>query len=615
MDTRLSSRNRRPILRPMQRALPHILVDRRGTLLVLCCLFLLMALIAFGQALWQGFAPVDDDLLVTHNLAAYGPTIDHLRRAFTTFDPELYIPLTFVSYQIDYLIGGLTPFVFHLTNILLHTGNGLLVAWLLFLLTKRKTLSMIAALLFVVHPLNTETVVWIAARKDLLSTFFALLSIIAYIRHREGTRQVYALSVVFLLLALLSKVSTAIVPALLLLYDVLWERRRWSTRLLLEKAPHLLLSGFFVAVAVMGKERILSNHNPWETILMAGKSTAFYLQKLLIPIGLGVFHPYRGEISLLLPGFFIPMAVAVALVTCAIVCAKKYPWVTFGIAFFLITIAPTFINFHKGGEIYFASDRYPYMGMAGMLVLLVKGVDMVMRRIRGPWSHERPWMIGGAAVIALFCILSFVQTRIWNSAETLFSRTLALYPQSIAARAALAGMARRTGHEERAIKILREGLQSGESLRLRLELGNVYAKVGRVDDAVEQFSRAAALEPENPEPVFSLGVLDEHFGKIDEAMAKYRRAVELDPSYVAARNRVARLLLEQQKYAEAETELRAALRWNPNAEGVLYNLSLALDGQGRRAEALPYLEDAHALLPDSREIAVALQEHVREQQP
>ncbi|MBI2636040.1 tetratricopeptide repeat protein [Candidatus Peregrinibacteria bacterium] len=547
-------------------------------------------------------------------------TAGNLKTVFTSYDPELYIPLTFVSYQINYMMAGLSPWIYHLTNILLHAGNALLVMWIALLLARMKCVAellvpaIFAGMLFAAHPLNTEAVAWLAGRKDLLSAMFFLSAWIGYIGYRRmagaarGSAAYWA-SVILFLFGLLSKVIALTLPAVLLLTDILIERRKWSWKILIDKIPYAALSGVFTLVAVLGKERIIAHHSITETALMAARSTAFYLQKFLMPVHLGVFYPYRGEINILLPAFLLPAVIIIALIACAAFClTRRMQWMTFGVAFFLTTLAPTFINFHKGSEMYFASDRYPYLPMVGLVFLLMMAATQDVAVLR---LYNRFWMwVPGVGVIAVLTTLSFFQTKIWDSPAALFGNTLKLYPESVAARDSLAAMDRQTGRYERAIKLLRDGLAYGDNLQLRMGLGTVYAKIGRVEDAADQFLQALKLEPGNPEPLVALGVLDEHNGKISDAMEKYRRAVEIDPSYVSARNKLGSLLLETGKTAEAEEQFRAALEWNPNTEGVLFNLSLILDSQRQTGEALELLERAYALSADDPRIMSALAEHL-----
>lgn len=571
-----------------------------------------LAFIAFGRTLTQDFAPVDDDLLVTRNLAAQGITGENLRTVFTTFDPELYIPLTFVSFQINYMLAGLSPWMYHLTNILLHALNACLVAWLLSIVTKHKNLSVFAGMLFAVHPLHTEAVAWVAGRKDLLFTAFFLGSFIVYLKAKRLPS--YLGSLTLHLLGLLAKVMAATLPAIFLLTD--WfHHGKIRKQSLLKSLPFFALSFTLIAVAVFGKERILSNHTHVETILMAIKSTVFYLWKFFLPTGLTMFYPYHGEILISEPAFFLPTLTLSLTLTLAIWSLKLTRTVAYGLAFFLITLAPTFINFHKGGEMYFASDRYPYLPSVGLLFLIVMGLARLPRVTERFVPRVTESALRGVAAIPIIIltILSIRQTTFWDSSSSMFERTLLLYPQSVAARTTLASFDKQRGRYDHAIKLLRDGLSYGDNLQLRMSLGSVYAKQGRVEDAQEQFEKAAALDEKNPEPLVAIGVLDEYRGNADAAAAKYRKAVELDRSYVSARNKLATILFEQKKYDEAEEQFRIALEWNPNAEGVLYNLSLILDLQNKRDEALTMLERANALLPGDPMIVKALEEHRRQQ--
>lgn len=572
---------------------------------------LLLPLIAFGHALNQGFAPLDDDLLVVHNLGIRGITAANLKMIFTTFDPELYIPLTFLSYQLNFLVHGLDPFGYHLTNILLHGLNAILVWRILRRWLKDEWLAFAGAALFAIHPLNTEAVVWIAARKDVLSAFFFFSSLLCYERWREQAGKNYAASLVLFTLGLLSKVLVAPLPVCLLLRDALIEGRRDYKKMILEKIPYLLFGAVFVLIGLFGKERILSKSTMLETALVACKSTVFYLQKFFFPSGLGMFYPYQGSIGILEPTFLFSLFIILLLITLSIWSLRKTPWIAFGIGFFLVTLAPTFINFHKGGEIYFASDRYPYLGMLGLLAMCGAGI-IFLREKRIVKSEKLFPGIGGGVIVAIFMIASIRQTQMWDSAQTIFERTLALHPHSVAARVGLASIERNSGNVDKAISLLRTGLGYTDAPQLRLALGTAYAKRGDVDLAIQEFTAMLAKDPEDPDALYALASLDIHFGRIEDAKTKLGRAIAADGSFVAARNKLAGYLIDEGKLDEAEVQLREAIRWNPSAEGARYNLSLILDAQNKPEEALEQLEAAYALAPDNLQIVLAYAEHLQE---
>lgn len=573
-------------------------------------LLLLLPFVAFGRSLHQGFAPLDDDLLVVHNLAIRGLTLLNIKMAFTMFDPELYIPLTFVSYQLNYAMSGLEPFGYHFTNLLLHGLNAILLWRILRKWIHDEWIAIAGALLFVLHPINTEAAVWIAARKDLLSSFFFFGSLLLYERWRESKRWNCIASVVLFTLGLLAKVLVAPLPLCLLLRDVLIEGRRDGKKMILEKIPYLLLGGAFVLVGLFGKERILSHSTPVETVLVACKSIVFYLEKIMLPINLGMFYPYQGSIGILEPTFLFSLFSVIALIALCMWSLKKTPWPAFGFGFFLIMLAPTFINFHKGGEVYFASDRYPYIAMTGLIAMLAAGVA----HVSAYWHDDTKKIAvgGGTTVLAIaFLAGSMSQTKIWDSAESIFSHTLGLYPNSIAARVGLASIAKNEGNVDKAISLLRTGLSYADAPQLRLALGTAYAKRGDVNLATQEFNAMLAKNPEDPDALYALASLDIYYKNIDAAKDKLRRAIIADRSFVAARNKLAAYLIDEGKLDEAEEQLRAALKWNDSAEGAHYNLSIILDKQNKPAEALEHLAAAYALTPDNLDIALAYAEHLK----
>ena len=164
-------------------------------------LFIILPFLAFGASLFHGFAPVDDSFLIVENLAIRAINWENIYHFFSTYDPELYIPLVFLSFQFNYLIGELAPFNYHLTNILIHIINALLVARILTQLTDKKKLSIFAGLIFAAHPLNAEAVVWLAGRKDLLAGLFFFASLTFYLDFIKGNRKAYWLSITMFLLA------------------------------------------------------------------------------------------------------------------------------------------------------------------------------------------------------------------------------------------------------------------------------------------------------------------------------------------------------------------------------------------------------------------------------
>ncbi len=557
--------------------------------------------LAFGHSLWQDFAPIDDTLLVRENLAVRGLTWSNIVYVFTHYDPEIYIPVTFLSFQINYAFGGLDPFGFHLGNLLLHAANVVLVFALLKRLIRSGYCAYIGAMIFAVHPLHTEAVVWIAGRKDLLSTLFYLLTLITYLRHRDGIRGMYLLSILFAVLAMLSKAMAMTLPVTLLLLD--WfasvaEVHETPLRKrvhYINKIPFILLSIVCALVAIGGKARVVGSTSMLDTGLVAIRSTAHYLWQMIVPIGFSVFYQQRDPI--LDVYFFVSLLSLIALTFLAWHFRRSKPWIAFGLSLYFITLSPTFLNFHKGLIAFYAVDRYAYLPSVGIIFILA-----VLIHEYGFGKQKKVLSVITSVVIFVFLLLSRHQTRVWDSPEALYRHAVEVDTASVPARATLAQVLRQLNRKTEAFVVLQEGLQFGDDVSYHLEAGNIYAANGQIADAIEEFTKASQMKPDLPEPLFSIGSLEDQRGNSDLALEYYRKALALDNSYVAARSRIAGILIDRKEYMEAEEQLAEALRWNESsfiANLQMYRLRMA---QGREEEAQPYYERANELRPGAEEL-------------
>ena len=513
--------------------------------------------ISFGMAVTFGYAPSDDLFLVVQNLAIRGPTFQNIKTVFSTYDPELYIPLTFVSYQIDYLVGGLNPSIFHLSNILIHSLNSILIFWIFFRITKHRTAAFFASLIFAIHPINTESVVWISARKDLLSTFFFLLTFSSYLAYsRAKDKRYYLLSMIIFVLALLSKVMVVTLPAILIIYDYLIDNRRGIKKIIIEKLPFIILSIIFIIIALGGKERVVSVLSIQEMAMLASKSTLFYVQKIFIPVGLTIIYPFNEAITI---GTFFPYIIGILLmIGGGIFAIKKSPLIAFGLLWFALTLVPTFSNASKAGFIFFAVDRYAYVPSIGIFLI----VAFVFSKL----NCKSKILIGSLVSISLVLgLLSISQTRTWVDSEHLYNHAIDVYPESVPARASLTRILRESGEYEEAFAVLKEGLPFEDHPVMHLGAGYIYARVGQVPEARNQFVLARKMDMESAEPVFSLGSLEEQIGNTSLAQKYYKEAIDLDPSYVIARVKLASILYDSGNLLDAKEQIELALEWNSNS--------------------------------------------------
>ncbi len=511
-------------------------------------LFIVLTFLAFGASLFHGFAPVDDSFLIVENLAIRAINWENIYHFFSTYDPELYIPLVFLSFQFNYLIGELAPFNYHLTNILIHIINALLVTRILTQLTDKKKLSIFAGLIFAVHPLNAEAVVWLAGRKDLLAGLFFFASLTFYLDFIKGNRKAYALSISMFLLALLSKVIAVTLLGIIILHWILFQARTRKPNPI-ALTPYLILTLIFIVVALGGKARVIASVTFADKILVACKSTIFYIYKFLIPTDLTIIYPLQGDISLTDMRILPSVIFAILLIAVAVKVIKRHPWITFGIGWYLICLAPTFLNIGKAGLVFFAVDRYAYLPMVGLLIVLV----YIYKSIRP---------IAVSIIIIVLIALSINQTSTWKTPDGVFRRTLDIYPESVGARVGLATILRHQNKLEEAFEVITEGVKHMDHSLLHMNAGFVYAATGQVADAEERFRSAINMDPNNPEPYFSLGSLFEQTNRTDEAISFYEKAIELDDSYVIARAKLGNLYLNKGQTDKAREQFKKALEWN-----------------------------------------------------
>lgn len=559
-------------------------------------LFALIGFLIYGHTLTYEFVRWDDGLLIFDNPAIRGITLQNLKTIFTTYDPELYIPLSLLSYQVDYMIGGSNPAIYHFTNLILHILNAVLVCGVMKLLTKNTWIAVVTGLLFLVHPLHTEAVVWASARKDLLSTFFFLGSFVLYVQQKNQKSVIsYRGSVVLFLAALLSKVTVLGLPLILFIYN--WIRDGKITKnSLLELLPYFGLSAFFAVIAMFGKTGVLSSSTPLETILMSAKGTMFYIEKLLLPINLSVLYPYNEPIQLTSPTFLIPLLLLPAALVSAAFFSwkhKRSPALALAPALFLITLAPSLLNFAKGGTYYIASDRYAYIPSIGIIALVVILI------------FKLPYKSVVAGVLVCFAAFgASAQSRVWANSDVLFRNVLAHYPQSHVAHNNLGNIYRRNGDIDAAIAAYNESLEitlplNGSRARAQTlsNLASAYRAQGNLSKAVELFTEAHALDPLNPQVHVGRAIVYQQLGRYEDAEAGFLTAIELQPNLAVAYINLGALYKAQNKTEAAIAEYEKAITYNPLFPQAYYNLGIALRSMARNREAKEAFEKAVDLEP------------------
>jgi protein O-mannosyl-transferase len=570
----------------------------RSTLLWVLVGFFIVAFAVYGASVVHNNLVLwDDNHLIYFNPHIRSFAWSNIVHNFTHFDPELYVPLTFLSFQLDHFLGGMSPAIYHFTNLVLHTLNASMVGLLLYVLLRRGWIAVMLGLLFLVHPLHTEAVAWASARKDILSTFFFLISTLLYLHATaDGHRRSYWLSLVTFFLGLLSKVMIITLPLVLVLLDVL-RGRRMTRSVLREKIPYILLSSIFGAVALYAKQETVSLLSGWETAVMGLKSAVFYLEKFVLPLHLSVLYPFTGAITLASPAFYIPLLVLLGLGVLSLWALRFSRIPLLAYLFYLITLVPTFFNVAKAGEIYVASDRYAYIPSIGLFLFLGWCLSLLVPE--GSHRREKPWKYGLGMAAVILALLANRQAAVWRDSESLFEHAIGLYPDTVAARLNLAMVYRQTNREKEAIEQLNEVLKRREHPRVYTAMATIRETQGSRAEAYALYRKAASIDPTDAEPHLGIGLLAMRDGNKELAIREYHQALKLHPNYATVHLNLATLHLQYEELDKAAGHYRHALVIDPYITDAHFNLGVIQQEQGNLEGAVRSLETVIDIDPRS----------------
>lgn len=538
--------------------------------LAICAALVGITVAVFGQTLRHDFVNFDDNLRVYDNpQVREGVTRSGIAWAFGHQHGGHWVPLTTLSHMLDCSLYGLDAGGHHLTNLLLHAATALLLYLVLSRATAATWPSAFVAAVFAIHPLRVESVAWVAERKDLLSGFFFVLTLCAYVWYVRGgaSPRRYLLVLITLALGLLSKFAVATTPLVLLLLDY-WPLRRFKqsppgtgmmtslrssgfTRLLVEKLPLLVPIG----VAVLGMTVAQLEGPAIPTTLEARPGYALatpvvYLKQMLYPRDLVVHAvPNRGGVG---SEALVAVLVLVALSVVVVRMRSSAPYALIGWFWYLGMVLPIVALIFIGSQL--RCDRYTYLSQIGLYV----AIAWALRDACSP----RRWcasVIGcvALAIVGVLAYASRAQTAHWRDSLTLWRHVLSVGQDNVCAQS---------------------------------NLGHALLKRGNVDEALKCFNAALSVDPKDVESLNSRGVALALAGHTDEALRSYEAALRVHPRSQATLNNIGDLLNRGGQVDAAEVVFRQVLLLNPHNSEALNNLGVCLLKKGLPQQAMLHLD-------------------------
>jgi protein O-mannosyl-transferase len=554
---------------------------------------------------WNGGFIWDDDDYIINNELLTAP--DGLWRIWFSLDsPSQYFPLVYTTFRIERSLWGLTPTGYHWINLVLHVANALLVWAVLARLNIPG--PWLAGAIFALHPVQVESVAWITERKNVLMSFFFLLTLLAWTAFvNEKTKRpslLYGLALILYLLALSAKATACTLPAALFL--ILWlQNKPINWKRIFQIIPFLVL-GLAMGGLAMWWERyhqgtsraVFTFLTPLERVLVASRAVWFYLSKLIWPSKLTFIYPQWDIAPTHILNYGWLLAGLIACIAIYFLRRLVGRSIEVAAAFFVATLSPVlgFIMLYTF-RYTFVADHYQYLACIGPIALASAGVV----KLADTFKNSRTLILGTAlCVVAVFATLTWRQAAMYGDIETLWRTTLAKNPGCWMAHNNLGIALFEKGKLDEAIAHYRTTLQMQPNFwDADYNLGSALLGKGEVDEAILYCDKAVAMQPNDPDAQVALANALLQKKRIDDAIVHYQKAVAIRPDYFLARHGLGHALLEKGELDGAIDHCRAALLIKPNDTDCHTVLGIALDEKGRSAEAIQHYEKALEISPES----------------
>jgi Flp pilus assembly protein TadD len=543
------------------------------------------------------FLDWDDLGYVTNNPSVQSFSLENLKAYFSTSYLGNYLPLTMLTYLFDYLAGNGHPFFFHATNVLLHILNSCLVYVLVKSLTDRISIPLVTALLFSVHPLAVESVGWIAERKNLLYTFFFLISALHYIKYLTAEhKKFYWLSLCCFVLSLLSKGQAVTLPLTLLALEWVIKKQFFTKRLFRGLLPFFFLSLVFGIIAVLSQQKdgyvnTAINTTYIEKLSVAAYSYTGYIFKILFPLNLSAFYPFPKTVSSLLLLYLIPVLGVSGLFIYAV---KKQLYALSALVFIFSSNLIFVIQvFPLGGFI--CADRYTYIPSICIFVLVAFLISVLLN------SNYKAYGISACALMFACCsIMTFNRSKAFTDTHSFLNDILSKYPNDEVTLNSMAAFLSKKGDYQTALAYSNKATQADPGyFQAYFNKALIYNKLNDPKHALENFQKCVSLEPDYYEAYYGIAQVMIAENSYDSALQNLNKVIALKNDYKQAWYLRGLCFAFLKQYAEAIGNYNKAQELGLNSELLFTNRAITYGETGNFNKAITDLSSAIAINPRS----------------
>jgi tetratricopeptide (TPR) repeat protein len=563
-------------------------------LIIWLIVIIIITFIVFSPGLQNDLVNWDDYGYIKDNSLLRSITWNNAIDLFSTKTVVMgnYHPLTILIYALEYKIAGPVPFIYHIVNILLHLANIILFAWLMWLLTKKYYAVVFASVLFAIHPMRVESVIWASELKDVLYTFFLLLALIFYVRFLKGNNRkviiLYVITLILFIFSLLSKAQAVVFPLLLFLTDY-WFNKRITIKSLTLKLPFIVLSFVFGLIAIGSQATSLTSERlvflPFsDRILVAGYNISAYLYKLIMPYNLSCFYryPLRDDYSAIYAGCIILLII----ITFLVIRLRNNKTIMFGALFFLFTIFIVIQLLSIGNSI--IADRYTYLPYAGLFFVIGNELDTLLAK---SFKFRKAVMVLFVLQSIIFAYITFIRAKTWKNGETLWEAAIKNDPGNALAYNNLGNYYLDINENNKAIEALEKSVQYGQHhsgvYNAYYGLGRAFKRTGKPEKAVQYFDKSLLLAPWYHKALTGRGLTLIELGQYDSAISDFNTILnQYLPGDAETYNNRALAYYMKQMPDNAISDYKKAIAIKPDYDEAWVNLGRTYLNQSKPGEAI-----------------------------